>query len=637
MATFTDTFSSGWGTLILEVTESDTSISSNSGKISWKLKIKAITGSPSHNNGGASISVTIGGVRRYSSTKFDVRGLSAGSTKTIASGSFTKTHSSDGSLSLSCSASADSGVTYGYASVSGTFHGTTIPRATTPVIKNSAGTSTVSSAGLGSVVRIDVTGKASSAFTHDVTYKLGSKTGTIYTGLSQYANWTVPTSLADSLPSSTSGTMTITCKTKNGSTTVGTKSVTLKITVPDTAAYRPSISGITASELTEEVAAKFEGLFLKSKSKLKISVSRAAGDGAEVRKTTVKINGETHTGQTINTGVLKWYEDLSCVVTVEDTRGRTTSKTYTVSVVNYYNPIIESFSVDRCDQDGTLNDEGAYFKASYAVDIAPVNNKNAKTAKIRYRRQGTTTWSTKTITLSSYTANGSAIIAASTEYTYEVEFEISDSFETPVVASETLSTAFTLVDHHSSGTGISFGKVAEKAHTMDVALDLLVKGVDHTIEETDFDEQIEMVEGTVSSERKLPALLKSIITYFKNRISKIDSDTGWKPLTLSTNWEPYDSSGNYVVYRKIGRIVEIRAYLIAAISTQTNSTWLVAYGLPADCVPKSYTVRSECAHHSTTTCTISVPYSLSEDAGEVQVTVKLLKGYSLWFHLMYMV
>ena len=172
---------------------------------------------------------------------------------------------------------------------------------------------------------------------------------------------------------------------------------------------------------------------------------------------------------------------------------------------------------------------------------------------------------------------------------------------------------------------------------MDVALDLLVKGVDHTIEETDFDEQIEMVEGSASPDRKLPALLKSIIEYFKNRISKIDSDTGWKPLTLSTNWEPYDSSGNFVVYRKIGRIVEIRAYLIAAISTQTNSEWLVAYGLPADCVPKSYTVRCECAHHSTTTCTISVPYSLSEDAGEVHVTVKLLEGYSLWFHLMYMV
>ena len=50
MATFTDTFSSGWGTLILEVTESDKSISSNSGKISWNLKIKSITGSPSHNN-----------------------------------------------------------------------------------------------------------------------------------------------------------------------------------------------------------------------------------------------------------------------------------------------------------------------------------------------------------------------------------------------------------------------------------------------------------------------------------------------------------------------------------------------------------------------------------------------------------
>ena len=47
MATFTKNFSSGWGQLVLTVTESGTSATTNSGKISWSLKIKMLVASPS--------------------------------------------------------------------------------------------------------------------------------------------------------------------------------------------------------------------------------------------------------------------------------------------------------------------------------------------------------------------------------------------------------------------------------------------------------------------------------------------------------------------------------------------------------------------------------------------------------------
>ena len=150
MATFTKNFSSGWAQLVLEVSESGTSAATNAGKISWSLKVKMLVASPSWSNGGASISVTIGGTKRYSGTSFDVRGVSKGSSKTIASGSFTQTHSANGSLSLSCSASFSSGVQLGSASVSGTFTGTTIPRATTPSVSPST-------ASLGSAVTISTT------------------------------------------------------------------------------------------------------------------------------------------------------------------------------------------------------------------------------------------------------------------------------------------------------------------------------------------------------------------------------------------------------------------------------------------------------------------------------------------------
>ena len=87
MASYQKNFSSGWATLVLTVSESGTSAATNKGKISWSLKVKALATGASWNTGGASITVTIGGTRRYTGDTFDIRGLAKGSSKTIASGS----------------------------------------------------------------------------------------------------------------------------------------------------------------------------------------------------------------------------------------------------------------------------------------------------------------------------------------------------------------------------------------------------------------------------------------------------------------------------------------------------------------------------------------------------------------------
>ena len=86
------------------------------------------------------------------------------------------------------------------------------------------------------------TNRQSSAFTHDLTYSFGGSTGTIATGVGASYTWTVP-DLVAKISGKTSGTCTITCKTKNGSTVIGTKTVSLTLTVP--AKSTPSASAST--------------------------------------------------------------------------------------------------------------------------------------------------------------------------------------------------------------------------------------------------------------------------------------------------------------------------------------------------------------------------------------------------------
>ena len=86
------------------------------------------------------------------------------------------------------------------------------------------------------------TNRSSSSLTHDLTYSFGGSTGTIGTGVGESCKWTVP-DLVSKIPGKRSGTCTITCNTKSGSTVIGTKTVTLTLTIP--AQSTPSASAST--------------------------------------------------------------------------------------------------------------------------------------------------------------------------------------------------------------------------------------------------------------------------------------------------------------------------------------------------------------------------------------------------------
>ena len=144
-------------------------------------------------------------------------------------------------------------------SVSGTLH--TIPR--TSSISMPA--TTMGSAGTISITR------ASSSFTHTLTYAFGNASGTIATKTtSTSVSWTPSTSLASQIPNSTSGTCTLTCYTYNGNTLVGTSTTTVTLSVP--ASIKPTITGITATRVDGTVPSSW-GIYVQTKSKVTLAIT----------------------------------------------------------------------------------------------------------------------------------------------------------------------------------------------------------------------------------------------------------------------------------------------------------------------------------------------------------------------------
>lgn len=379
----------------------------------------------------------------------------------VGSGSITVPHNSDGTKSVAVSISA---AIYSYASnctYSGSITLDTIPRAST--FKVSA-----SSVDMGTDVTFTIT-RASSAFTHKLTLTWGGVTSNIGTGIGTSKAWTVPLSLANDLPSSTSSGCIITCITYNGSTEIGRKTLSMTLKVPSS--IKPSISSVTLSEAVSGLASKF-GAYIQNKSKLKVVIAAAGSYSSTIKSYSTKILNKTYSGSTITSGLLTSSGSVSVAVTVTDSRGRTATSTKTVTVTAYTDPTITKFIAQRCNSAGTLDDDGEYVKFTFAFNVTSLSSKNSKSYTIGYKLKEDAEFTTLT-SGSSYSADTtykSSTVLFSGDNSYDFILTVTDYFK-PVSQIADIPTAFTLMDFHSSGTGIAIGKVSQTENLLEVALE----------------------------------------------------------------------------------------------------------------------------------------------------------------------
>ena len=416
------------------------SIANNTSTISWTL---STAGGRSSWITERTVYVDIDGERVFSKTNAVDRYRG-----TIATGTKTISHNSDGTRSFSVSLAA--AIYYSSIGCTGsqTFTLDTIARASTlSVSDGTLGTKTTLTAD-----------RKSSSFTHTLTWECGSYSGTLATK-STSTSWpfTPELKLASVAPYGQKVYCTYTLSTYNGSTLVGTDSKSVWFAIPSS--VKPSC---TLSLSDSKGYASTYGGYIQGESQLSVTINATQAYGSPISRYSASANGTTYSTRTFTTSVLTKVGTNTISATVTDGRERPGSASSNITVLAYSRPQITNLKVRRCNANGTENDRGGYGKISFHCTITPLSNKNTRACSIKYRRSGTTTWTNApAITLSKYDQDcNPPVIQMSDAHSYEIQINLTDKFGT-TSAVTSISTGYCLYHIPASGKGITFGGIAE--------------------------------------------------------------------------------------------------------------------------------------------------------------------------------
>lgn len=460
----------------ISITQNSQNITNNTSNVTVKVNCSWTGGS--HNavvaaNGDpqANGSVTIDGTSYSFRSTFNTGKTSTGS-QTLYSKTVNITHTSTGTKTLAVSASFNTYVSSGTVKASTSKVLTTIPRKSTLSVSNGT---------LGTAQTLTVTRQATS-FTHTITAKCGTASSTICTKVTTTSiSFTPPLSWASQNTTGASVSVTYTITTYNGSTSVGSNSYTKTCSIP--ASVKPSCT-VSISDPTGNLT-KYGG-YVKGHSKLNVTVTPTTSYGSAIASYKTTANGSTYTSASFTTDVLKTSGDMTVSATVTDKRNRTsTAATKSVTVLNYSAPNISRLTVGRCNEDGSINDQGTHVIVSYTYSIASLNDKNTAKCSLEYKKSADSTYTIA----SNFTpsASGSYIFAAETGSSYDVRFTVADDLDTSFKLTS-VSTAFTIMHFSANGHGMGIGKVAEYEDVLDIGMQTrMMGGIMHPVLEPDTD------------------------------------------------------------------------------------------------------------------------------------------------------
>lgn len=219
-----------WADMSFSVWEESTSVENNTSRIKYEFFASQRTGfsfTGTTRNPAGRVVVNING-KDVDSANIGL--ISYGTGSCGKTGYVNVPHNADGTKEMSFSIRMDevtgnySGDTwkYGSASVNSTLWLASIPRASSISVTSGSGTKPG-----GGSIKLSIS-RASSAFTHTVTWSFHDLTGTVGTGIGTSATWDVPLSFIEKSPSADSW-MTFTCKTYSNGTEIGSSSCTANI------------------------------------------------------------------------------------------------------------------------------------------------------------------------------------------------------------------------------------------------------------------------------------------------------------------------------------------------------------------------------------------------------------------------
>ena len=219
-------------------------------------------------------------------------------------------------------------------------------------------------------------------------------------------------------------------------------------------------------------------MFIQHKSGVRVSAITTAGAYSSTIKTIKLQVGNQSVSQNYSASSLPLIDpvtqsgSLTCTVTVTDSRGRTASKSATVTFVPYAAPKFTTCVSERCLADGTVDNDGTYFKSTTAVSFSTCNGKNSITVTVKYKKTDAVVYGSEATIEPGVNTCGNNDL--DTEFSYDVMYEITDQFCT-VSFTDYISTATYLMHFLHGGKGVAFGHKATMENYLDCAFKALFR------------------------------------------------------------------------------------------------------------------------------------------------------------------
>lgn len=454
----------------LSITQNSQNVANNTSNVTVNVTAKWTYGS--YNAlGTSSGSITIDGTKySFSGISFNT-GQSTSGSQVVMTKTVNVNHNSDGTKTLSCSASFDTRVSSGTVSASDSKALTTIPRKSTLTVANGT---------LGTAQTLTITEQAST-FKHKLKYTCGSASGWILGGDSSFStsnsvSWTPPLSLAQQNTTGASVSVTFTLYTyTDGGTSVGNNSYTKTFSIPSS--VKPSVSVSVSDPMGYKDT---YGGYVQGMSKLKIAVTASGSQGSTIKTYKTTADGKTYNAATVTTDTISGTGTLTISVTVTDSRGRTATASTTVSVLAYEPPKITALTVYRSDANGNASSSGTYLTVKFSAAITSLNSKNTAAYTVQYKKSSATSYTTRNLTnfAGQYSVTCVTQFTAETTSSYDVVVTATDALKsiTKTASGSSVKKVWSMLKKAGEIVGIAFGKIAEYEGVFEIGFQTLFTG-----------------------------------------------------------------------------------------------------------------------------------------------------------------
>ena len=287
----------------------------------------------------------------------------------------------------------------------------------------------------------------------------------------------IPRSFFRNYPSLSSLPVTVSVQTYNSSGTAIGSPATTSLTIYADADMKPVVSSgwVSLAPYNTGAVSGFTG-YVQGYSRAqatfnssKISMTNAVG--ASIASYSVTCQGATDNTSPYQTGVLS-STSVSVVCTVTDTRGRSASQTFTLTVMAYAKPKLTGISIFRCNTNGAASEDGTKYSAKATLTYSSLNSQNRATLVCAVAAAGGSYGSAEALT------SGQARISTANlnaDQSYTVRITATDALGNTDVYYQVLPTRKWAMKFRPKGNGVAFGKAAEYDNTFEITADWNVK------------------------------------------------------------------------------------------------------------------------------------------------------------------